>query len=182
MREIIDLLGNEEIHLIREKGSIEAFQLFAEICYPQLVGKQKWKVRHQHCALSSLLTEADEALAALILENNFLEWKMKAKGLAINKDQRLTKYTHGGVDAKGTRKGWSLEGRERFNILFDEIDRLRKSVDCKTLEKNLMEGWKKGMTGGKRKRGLDDDGINENVAQRALEVREEHFRPRFCAF
>ena len=182
MREIVKLLSNQEIHLIRQKGSTEAFQFFAEICYPPLVGKQKWKVRHQHCALSSLVTEADEALAALILENNFDEWKMKAKGLGLDKEKRYTKYTHGGVDGKGIRKGWSLEGRERFNKLFDSIDKLRKSHACKTLETSLMEGWKKGMTGGKRKRGIDDDGSNAEVEQRALEIREETFRPRFCSF
>ena len=107
---------------------------------------------------------------------------MKAKGLGVNKDKCLTKYTHGVVDGKGIRKGWSLEGRERCNILFDNIDKLQKSHACKTLETSLMEGWEKGMTGGKQKRGTDDDENNGDVAQRALEIREEHFRPRFRAF
>ena len=183
MKEIEKFVVNNEIHKIREKGSTKAMQLLAEICFPPLVGKQRWKVRHQHCALSSLLTEADEALAYLIIENNFVEWKMKVKGLEIEDDNRQTKYTHGGLDAKTTKKGWSLDGRKRYNKFFDEIYNARSSSWCKTLEDGLMDLWKQGSNGGKRKRNeSDENGQSTDTAQRRLELEEERFIPRICKF
>ena len=77
------------------------------MCYPTMVGNQKWKIRHTEGLLRTLITEADEALAAVIFENNFEEWDMLARGLEIDKNKRLTRYTHGGGGI-----GWSKERME----------------------------------------------------------------------
>ena len=179
LKEILRLLQSNNIHRIREKGSISANKKFAEICFPPLIGKQRWKVQHQHCALSSLLTVADEALASIVVENNFEEWKIKAKGSDLGCNKRMTRYTHGGVDAKGTRKGWSLDGRKRYNKMFDEIQRLRgRDIQCKILEDTLMNRWKAESKVGSGKRKLDDMHEDTN----ALEIEEENFVPRKCVF
>ena len=97
------------------------------------------------CSLKSLVTEADEALAAVILENNFEEWDMLARGLELDKENRQTRYTHGGKeDVEGPKKGWSLEGKQQYNTMFDAIAKLRKDADYgENLESEKKGGKKK---------------------------------------
>ena len=180
MKEIRNLVKNDNIHLIREKGSIRANILYSEMCYPVMVGKQKWKVRHADCLLRSLVTEADEALAAVILENNFEEWEMLSRGMELDKENRKTKYTHGGKDnSDGTRKGWSLEGKQRYNDMFDAISRLRRDVNHgEKLESDMNEIWKETSRANKRKR---TDDVNAEEEERRKKM-EESFKPRFSAF
>lgn len=180
IKEIHDLLKDDNIHLIREKGSLEANIVYSEMCYPGMVGKQKWKVRHMDCSLRLLVTEADEALAAVILENNFEEWDMLARGMNVDKNNRRTKYTHGGgEDLDGQKKGWSLKGKKRYNDMFDTIERLRRDMNHGvTLESDMKEKWKERGMRNKRKRTDDIDAEEEELRKE----REENFRPRFSAF
>ena len=176
IKEIHELLKKEEIHLIREKGSIEANSLYCEMCYPTMVGNQRWKIQHVNCMLRTLVTEADEALAAVILENNFEEWDNLARGMELDKEKRLTKYTYGGNSPGGTKKGWSLEGKQRFNEMFDAIDRLRKDKNHgEKLEKELNRIWKEKAIGKKRKRSQMD---GEDVeAEMRRKKNEESYEP-----
>ena len=180
IKEIHDLLKGDNIHLIREKGTLEANVLYCEMCYPNMVGKQKWKMRHMDCSLKSLVTEADEALAAVILENNFEEWDMLARGLELDKENRQTRYTHGGKeDVEGPKKGWSLEGKQRYNTMFDAIVELRKDADHgEKLESEMKQRWKEKGTNKKRKR---TDEVDAEQEERRKEM-EESFKPRFSAF
>ena len=180
INEIRALVKNDNIHLIREKGSIRANMLYCEMCYPVMVGKQKWKIRHTDCTLRSLVTEADEALAAVILENNFEEWDMLSRGNELDKDNRKTKYTHGGKDnSEGTRKGWSLEGKQRYNDMFDAISRLRQDQNYgEKLEYEMNQKWKETSRANKRKQ--TDDMDTEEEERR--KEKEENFKPRFSAF
>ena len=181
IKEIHKLLKKDEIHLIRKKGSIEANLLYCEMCYPTMVGIQRWKIQHVNSMLRKLVTEADEALAAVILENNFQEWDMLARGMELDKENRLTKYTHGGNSPGGTKKGWSLEGKQRFNEMFDAIDRLRKDrIHGEKLEKELSRKWKEKELGKKRKRSQVDGEDVEAEMQR--KKNEESYEPRFSAF
>jgi len=181
IKEIHELLKKEEIHLIREKGSIEANLLYCEMCYPTMVGNQRWKIHHVNRMLKKLVTEADEALAAVILENNFQEWDNLARGMEVDKENRLTKYTYGGNLPGGTKKGWSLEGKQRFNEMFDAIDRLRRDRNHgDKLEKDLNRMWKEKGMGNKRKRSQVEGDDVEAEMRRKLD--EESYAPRFSAF
>ena len=122
------------------------------MCYPILVGNQRWKIRHMDCMLRTLVTEADEALAAVIFENNFEEWDMLARGMEPDNNKRLTRYTHVGDKSVGTKKGWSFQGKERYNEMFDTIERLRRSKSHgKKLETELNRIWKENGMHMKRK-------------------------------
>ena len=181
IKEIHELLKKEEIHLIREKGSLEANLLYCEMCYPTMVGNQRWKIQHVTRMLRTLVTEADEALAAVILENNFQEWDQLARGIELDKENRMTKYTYGANSTGGTTKGWSLEGKERFNEMFDAIEKLRKDkIHGEKLEKGLIRIWKQKGIGKKRKRSEVD---GEDVeAEMRRKKNEESYEPRFSAF
>ena len=146
-----------------------------------MVGNQKWKIRHTEGLLRTLITEADEALAAVIFENNFEEWDMLARGLEIDKNKRLTRYTHGGEESGGARKGWSIEGKERYNEMFDAIDRLRRNRNYgENLEMELNRLWLENSRSLKRKR--SHLGEEEAEAEQRRREREEQFKPRFSAF
>ena len=111
------------------------------MCFPWMTSKHKWKNNHQYIELSKLITIADEALALVILENNYLEWIEIGKGHEIEKHRRLTKYTHSRSNSDGTKKGWSLEGRLRFNEIFDETKLEREKNSSKQMEANLITIW-----------------------------------------
>ena len=139
---LIKSLDEDRIHNIRDTNDVQLFKLCAEICFPCLVSKTTWKNNHQHVVLSKLITIADESLALLILENNYLEWIELAKGNEIDKKApRLTKYTHGGTNRDGTKKGWSLEGKIRFNKVFDEVQVQRDKRSSKQMETEIKELW-----------------------------------------
>ena len=151
------------------------------MCYPTMVGNQKWKIRHTEGLLRTLITEADEALAAVIFENNFEEWDMLARGFEIDKNKRLTRYTHGGEESGGARKGWSIEGKERYNDMFDAIDRLRRNSNYgENLEMELNRLWLENSRSLKRKR--CHLGEEEAEAEQRRRERAEQFKPRFSAF
>lgn len=91
--------------------------------------------------MRDLLTLSDEALSLIVLENTYEEWIDKAKGIEINKGKRKTKYTHGGQRNNGTRKGWSLEGRKRFNTIFTTVKVERGRAESRLREDRLMKEW-----------------------------------------
>ena len=146
-----------------------------------MVGNQRWNVRHTDCMLRTLVTEANEALAAVIFENNFEEWDMLARGLEVDKNKRLTRYTHGGDETGGTKKGWSLQGKERYNEMFDTIERLRRTNSSgEKLEMEMNRIWKEnGMCRKRKQSHLDEE---EAEAEERRKEREESFKPRFSAF
>ena len=139
--DLIKCLEDGEIHKIRTKRNDEMFKICAELCFQWMVNKQVWRNNHQHVSLSGIITIADEALALVILENNFVEWIEIAKGNEIDKKSRLTKYTHGGTNRDGTRKGWTLEGKLRFNTIFDETQIEREKRASKQMEARIKDMW-----------------------------------------
>ena len=146
-----------------------------------MVGNQRWNIRHTDCMLRTLVTEADEALAAVIFENNFEEWDMLARGMELDNNKRLTRYTHVGDKSVGTKKGWSLQGKERYNEMFDTIERLRRNKSSgEKLETELNRIWKEnGMCRKRKQSHLDEE---EAEAEECRKEREESFKPRFSAF
>ena len=175
--ELVQLIKQGKMHKIRSLASVEALQTFAEMCFPALVGKQQWKVNHHQVLYRSFMTCADEALGALILENNFEEWMVLSKGGTIDKTNRKTKYTHGGIDARGTKKGWSLDGRRRYNVIFDQIKKDRKEKYAEQMEEQLKIIWC-----GKNREGdlsIRDENDNNELTARDIQRMEEEFVPRY---
>lgn len=173
MKEILEIIKNGNLHLMRTIASIEVVKLYSELCYPVIVGKQQWKVNHMHIGINTLLTVADEAIIALVIENNIKEWMLVGNGGEIDSKKRLTLYTHGGVDAKGTRKGWSLDGRLRYNFLHQEFKKMRGHDDADSIDAKLKELWKEEGSG-KRNNRINDSNTDRNMAQL-----EENFEPVF---
>ena len=172
---LIKMLEEGNIHKIREAQKDDVFQLCAEICFPHMISKQAWRNNHQHVAVSTLITVADEALALLILENNYIEWIEIAKGNEIDrKGERKTKYTHGGVNKDGTKKGWSIEGKNRFNDIFDQCRLSRAKRQSKEREQRIKAIWYDEKPPQEQ---LSDDNGNEDTMT-SNQVEDERYVPR----
>ena len=101
---------------------------------------------------TTLCTVSDEAFALLLLENNYDRWvdiyRLQEGEVAPRRGQKRrefesdtpTKYTKGGIvynetDKNDSPKGWSAEGINRFNELFDLVKKDRKA------NKTFIKTW-----------------------------------------
>ena len=165
---LINAVRNKTVHKMRSEAPIRMFKQYCELFLPILVGKHHWKINHTAIGVRTLTTVADEALLALILENNIEEWTVLARGGEIQGKQRLTLYTHGGPDAKGTRKGWSVEGLKRYNTLHKEIKKDRTGSTADFIDNKLKDLWKaKADKKGLRVAVIDD--VSQQTAEDVIE-------------
>ena len=139
---VIGAIKEKRIHKLRTTAPMKTFKRYCELCLPVIVGKQHWKMNRAMVGIRALATVADEALIAIILENNINEWIELARRGKINTKKRLTLYTHGGTDSKGRKKGWSLNGLKRYNTLHEEVKIERRAENADGIEECLKEMWK----------------------------------------
>ena len=163
LKEVIQKLDNKTIHNFRTKSSYLEFKMIVEICFKAMVPTQHWKRNHADLEISGMLQIADEALALILLENNYLEWQEIANGRSIDKDNRLTLYTNKGMRHNGTKKGWTCEGMKRFNTMFERLKLDRGKEESRKRETQLMEEWGSGRSGNRSN--LDQDMPNLITAQ-----------------
>ena len=170
---IVDAIRSKGVHKLRLDGTLEEYKLYCELCYPGIVGKQKWKLNYCHVAIKTLTTVADEALVALLLENNIEEWVSIAKGGTIPANGRKTLYTHGGRGAVHTKKGWSLEGRQRYNTLHAEVKKVRNDTSANVSDESLKRAWNPNNS--QTQRNVQQDDESTQLSERM----EEEFKPAF---
>ena len=174
--EIKKRLDKEEIEKYRTEGTYTEFKMIVQICLKSMVSAKHWKMNRGKLELSGLLTVADEALALLVLENNYKEWVEKAKGNDIDKKNRLTKYTNQGLRHNGTRKGWSMSGLKRFNTIFKEIKLERQRERSKANEVQILDEWKTNDYGNRTNNNVGDGGMTEDeAAEQEVFVSETDF-------
>ena len=82
-----------------------------------------------------------------MLENNIEEWVGLAQGRPVDPKNRLTLYTHRGLNAKAGKKGWSLEGRKRYNVLHAEVKQEQTGQEADSINESLREMWKRNKNG-----------------------------------
>ena len=86
------------------------------------------------------------------------------------KRKRETKYTLLNVkgNSRGSKKGWSVEGKERYNEYFDSITEARKRESVKVMEVQLLNKWK------------DEENSNQNSQEieDTSKDNEKRFTPR----
>ena len=140
-----------------------------------MVSAKHWKMNRGKLEISGLMTVADEALALVVLENNYKEWIEKAKGNKIDNKNRLTKYTNRGLRHNGTRKGWSLSGLKRFNTIFKAIKLEREREASKTREVQLLDEYKAGDNDGRSHNRGDEDMSEDEAAEQEVFVSESDF-------
>lgn len=161
--EVLGRLERGTIEMFRTDGTYNEFKLIVNVCFPPMVPAKHWKQNKGEVAVTDLLTISDEALALIVLENNYEEWIDRAKGVEVHKKSRKTKYTHGGQKKNGTRKGWSLEGRQRFNTIFTAIKLERDQATSREREDRLKKEWApKKDKGNNEEEGSDEVNVEED--------------------
>ena len=132
----------------------EAYRVFYKRFVPAVVGPDLYRQRVRDNNEAEPSTASDEAFALLLLENNYERWVdiyVKSKGIPIQRRGDRTKridsdiqpkYTRGGIKFSGDKvtnktKGWTNEGIQRFNILYQYVrnDRLRRKGFIKRLNR-----------------------------------------------
>jgi len=167
------MLRDKKIHECRKQESKEVFKLLSEIALAPMVSREMWKLNNTSVPISALLTVSDEAFALLTMENNVNEWIMLLKhGKDLVNKGLHTIYTRKGENKDGTKKGWTLDGKMRFNGLYDSIVLERNSSRSKELEKGVQEKWK--AEAGQSKRRKERSGDEEDGKR----AEEEAFVPR----
>lgn len=152
---LVKKLRETKIEEIRKEGDVSSFKLLCEVAFAPMVSREKWKMNHMDIGIRALLTVADEAFALLTMENNVEEWIM---GLKYSKEDfksrkgKHTKYTSLGTNTNGTKKGWKIEGKMRFNDLYDAVVLERNRARAKEIEEKVKEEWKLESTGNNRRR------------------------------
>ena len=173
--EIVNRLRSKDIEKLRREGRKEDFKVLCEIGFAPMVSKDSWKLNHAEVDISTLLTVADEAFALLTMENNIDEWmKIEVHGKDSVQRGELTRYTSQGTNRDGTKKGWTLEGKKRFNDLYDAVFLARGTRVSDEKEMWVKSEWKKDKGHGRRGKGHEED--NETIIQEQRE--EEKFVPR----
>ena len=168
------LCGNEgSVPDFRSRGQdTEVFESLAKVCLQSILPRKKWLSNFDKKTISDFVTIADEALAYLVLENNFIDWmKIASNEVEDNKKRkRETKYTLLNVkgNSRGSKKGWSVEGKERYNEYFDSITEARKRESVKVMEVELLNKWK------------DEENSNQNSQEieDTSKDNEKRFTPR----
>ena len=147
-------LNLEQVLLMRNDTSGMYFD-FIEYFILAVVGKIYYKENRCENLLSDFTTVSDEALAILIIENNFDTWWDMAKR-NITKDSGVgRKYTNGGTSA-GTKassrryQGWSADGIKRFNEIFDLVKLNRSLLVAKSFEESFKSFCENGGVTGKK--------------------------------
>lgn len=143
LSEVLERLEKKKIQNFRTDGTYNEFKMIVSVAFPPMVSCKHWKRNRGELEVSNLLTVSDESLALIVLENNHEEWIDLAMGKELDKKKRKTKYTHAGQRKDGTRKGWSLEGRKRFNMIFTAIKTKRDRAMSREREERLLKEWRK---------------------------------------
>ena len=165
----------EKIFVLRagnDNESLMCYFEFIEYFVSAVVGKIRYKENRCVKVMSEFVTTADEALAILIFENNFDTWKDMAKNTITKNSEVARKYTNGGSskgDTASSRRyqGWSSEGINRFNELFDLVKKDRSSRHAKSFEEMFRQYCENGGAIGKKKK------LACKPMYKAVEVRHE---------
>ena len=179
MKGIISACKNKTVEFIRRDGTREEMKKCVEICCIPMVSSEKWRYNHKTLGFSSIVEVADEAFGLLVLENNVNEWMSFAiHGKEDDKKGTLTRYTKKGIKGDGTKRGWSLDGKKRFNDIYDDIKTERLTAGSREMEKWMKEEWSKAeeKKEAANKSSKDDD--KAAAEERKMKQEEESFVPR----
>ncbi len=157
------------IDFMKGREKVEAYRTFFDVFQPCATKKTNWERQisrgdpnDERSEDMILCTVSDEAFALLLLENSYDRWcdlyfnnkgallqRRGKKGRDVESDV-APKYTRGGIkystnDATGMEKGWSQEGKRRFNELYDSVKQDRKQNP--SFEKHWLDARREAQTG-----------------------------------
>ena len=142
-----------------------------------MISRETWKMNRGEVNVGNLLTVADETFALLTMENNINEWMhIEVHGKDSITRGELTRYISQGSNSDGTKKGWTLEGKKRFNELYDDVVLKRGTRVSDMKEVWAKNEWKKEMSNKRRRQTIGENEGDDDAAQAQIE--EETFVPK----
>ena len=157
----------------------QAFTFLVEHLLGHVIGKREWDMKKCFHMVSDHVSISDEAYTLLLLENVYEKW-LKIKQHQQPGEKRTIvkgKYTDPEKGASNEKyKGWTVDGIQRYNQLYQKVQHNRNQKWAKTVEmkaKEEFQGRYKGKLVGtqirrkkRRKKGWeldkDDDGDTNN--------------------
>jgi len=143
------------------RENVVAYTTFFDKFLPCATKKTLWETQIERVAsdldatkVPSICTVSDEAFALLLLENSFDRWvdlHIRHKGASGQrrglqgrglKSDVPPLYTRGGIkfeqaEMQKMEKGWSAEGRLRFNVLWDQV--VQDRADNPSFERDWLK-------------------------------------------
>ena len=167
MRDAMDM---QQVLQMRSEGNIMYYD-FISYSVSAVIGKMNYKKKSCSIVLLKYATVSDEAIALLILENNYETWMDMALTGNTKTSKVLQKETNGGksqgkVATSQHNRGWSDEGLCQFNELFDLVQKNRETPFAKEYEENFRKWCEAKAAGNKRKK-------VEKLYVEAVQVRHE---------
>ena len=115
---LVDLVGNaKEFENMRtDEVNIEVFGTFVDCCSAHFYTSLDWRHRAYNTKLSEVLTESDEVIAILLLENNRDNFRCYDMQLILTRKEANPKYTN--VDSSSEHvRSWNTKSVRRYNAL-----------------------------------------------------------------
>lgn len=139
--------------LVSGRRNTEGFHLFCDVFLSRVVGVTEWRESCTSVFVTDMASVSDEAFAILCIENYWDEWANKnveeyksEVAFDATTNTRKKRKTTWGIYTKGatgSRRygGWSAEGLERFNVLYEKVvqDRRDNAAASNVLYKTYCE-------------------------------------------
>ena len=145
-----------DILLIRNDTTGVYFE-FLEYFVSLVIGRNKFKYNCCDKLLSEYVMVCNEALTILIYKNNIDTWKDLLDNIITKNSLVKKKYTNGGSSIGETAslcqyQGWSSEGIDQFNKLFDLVKADQMTLNAKPYIVSFQAYCKSGGASGKGKK------------------------------
>ena len=121
--------------------NLDLFQSFVNYCLIHFTTSMNWRYKACNTCISGILTEMDEALCILLLENNAGDYKKTFdEQKRINRKEAKPRYTK--VHSVNKKfQGWDKKGIKRFNVIVKAVKECRELEVSKEMEMKLKSRY-----------------------------------------
>jgi hypothetical protein len=156
-----------------ENNKQQAFTFLVEHLLGHVIGKRDWDIKKCFRTVSEYVSISDEAYTLLLCENVYEKWiKIKPTQAGTVRNIVRGKYTDQENGASNEKfKGWTAEGIQRYNQLYQNVKQNRLEKWAKDVEKDALRDFQercKGRLVGteiRRKKKKHNGGDENNEAQ-----------------
>lgn len=144
---LVDWCGAQEDGMMNIRDDEKKFGVFLDVVMQHLKTNDKWKNEIYVKKVSELFTSSDEAMAMLYFENYHNDFKiMKSTRKEVPRNESNPTWTKSDKNGNGY-KGWHIDGVNRYNELFDHVEKKRKEDGSVRLEASILDAYKKFVIG-----------------------------------
>jgi len=123
-----------------ENNKRQAFTFLVEHLLGHVIGKRDWDIKKCFRRVSDYVSISDEAYTLLLCENVYEKWlKIKPPQAGAVRTIVRGKYTDQANGASNEKyKGWTAQGIQRYNQLYQNVKQNRMEQWAKDIEMNTI--------------------------------------------